>query len=46
MGLQMVYSEILWKELEERFAKRNFVMTPNNRSQCYLPEGSLPLKND
>ncbi|MCL1802722.1 MAG: competence/damage-inducible protein A [Eubacteriaceae bacterium] len=45
LGLKLVYDAALEEEMAARFRARNASFTPNNLSQCYLPEGSEALKN-
>ncbi len=45
VGVPLVFSEALLKEIEEIFTSRRFHMTENNRRQAYLPDGALPISN-
>jgi competence/damage-inducible protein CinA-like protein len=44
-GLELVFHEDLWREIQERFARFGRTPTENNRRQAYLPAGALPIHN-
>lgn len=45
-GLPLVIDEVSLKMMEERFSKRGIPMPETNRCQAYIPEGSIPLRNN
>ena len=45
LGIRLIRSPDLLVQLTERFAKRNFVMTPNNAKQADILEGAEVLPN-
>jgi nicotinamide-nucleotide amidase len=44
-GRKLVLDPQLLQQIEERFRKRGFIMTPNNEKQAYIPAGSIPVEN-
>jgi nicotinamide-nucleotide amidase len=44
-GRKLVLEPSLLADIEERFRKRGFIMTPNNEKQAYIPEGAIPVRN-
>ncbi|HET6409176.1 MAG TPA: nicotinamide-nucleotide amidohydrolase family protein, partial [Chthoniobacteraceae bacterium] len=44
-GLQLEYDEEIWKQIEDRFARRNLRMSPRNRQQALRPPESTVLWN-
>jgi nicotinamide-nucleotide amidase len=45
VGRKLVRDPRLLAELDQRFRKRGFVMTPNNERQADIPEGAIPVSN-
>ena len=44
-GRRLMLDPELLDEIEQRFRRRGFIMTPNNERQAYIPEGSIPVHN-
>ena len=44
-GLEAIFSEELWEQVQTRFASFGRKPTENNRRQAYIPEGALPIEN-
>lgn len=45
LGTELVMDELVLKELENRFAKQGRELNKLNRSQAFLPENSVALRN-
>jgi nicotinamide-nucleotide amidase len=45
LGLRLEYDEAIWKQVEERFARRRLRMSPRNRQQAMRPPESTVLWN-
>jgi nicotinamide-nucleotide amidase len=45
LGLRLEYDEEIWKQIEERFARRHLRMSPRNRQQAMRPPESTVLWN-
>jgi nicotinamide-nucleotide amidase len=45
LGLKLVEDEGVWREIEERFARRKMQMSPRNRRQAMRPENATVLRN-
>ena len=44
-GVELIEDEVVIKHLEERYLKRNFKFTPNNRRQARVPAGAEVVLN-
>ncbi len=44
-GRELVLHNDLLDEIEQRFRRREFIMTANNERQAYIPKGSTPIHN-
>ncbi len=44
-GHDLKFDENYWVELEDRFARRGFKISENNRSQALMPEGAPVIEN-
>jgi nicotinamide-nucleotide amidase len=44
-GKRLVFDDVVWAALEERFARFGRVPTANNRGQAEVPEGAVVLPN-
>ncbi len=44
-GRKLVLHQRLLDQIERRFRRRGFIMTPNNERQAYVPEGAIPVEN-
>ncbi|MBM3933529.1 MAG: CinA family nicotinamide mononucleotide deamidase-related protein [SAR202 cluster bacterium] len=44
-GRRLMLDPALLDQIEQRFRKRGFIMTPNNERQAYVPEGAIPVSN-
>jgi nicotinamide-nucleotide amidase len=45
IGKELIFQPHLMAQIEERFKARGFTMSPNNRKQAFIPEGSIPIEN-
>jgi nicotinamide-nucleotide amidase len=45
LGLRLEHDEEIWRQIEERFARRNLRMSPRNRQQALRPPESTVLWN-
>jgi len=45
LGVELQLDEGLLKTIKEMFRKRGIVMTPNNKTQTYLPKGTKAIEN-
>lgn len=45
LGLQLIHDDEIWRQIEERFARRNLKMSPRNRQQALRPPESTVLWN-
>lgn len=44
-GLELVFMEELWEQIQERFARFKRTPSENNKRQAYLPRGAQALEN-
>ncbi|MGD2058626.1 MAG: CinA family nicotinamide mononucleotide deamidase-related protein [Anaerolineales bacterium] len=44
-GRELIFSEELWKQIQDRFAQFGRSPTENNRRQAYIPAGAIPIEN-
>jgi len=44
-GRALIRDPDLVRDIDERFRKRGFIMTPNNERQADIPEGAIPVHN-
>ena len=44
-GRKLVRDPDLVDQIEQRFRRRGFIMTPNNERQADIPEGAIPVNN-
>jgi nicotinamide-nucleotide amidase len=44
-GRKLVRDPKLIEDIEQRFRRRGFIMTPNNERQADIPEGAIPVHN-
>ncbi len=44
-GCELVFSEMLFKDIEDRFRSFGSTMTENNRQQAFIPDGAVPVHN-
>ena len=44
-GKKLVFSESVFKEIENFFTKLHIPMSPSNKKQAYFPEGAIALPN-
>lgn len=44
-GRKLVRDPALLEDIEQRFRRRGFIMTPNNERQADIPEGAIPVHN-
>jgi competence/damage-inducible protein CinA-like protein len=45
LGLELEFTDELWKQVQERFARFGRTPTENNKRQAYLPAGARVLEN-
>lgn len=45
MGVQTVFREDLWEQIQARFQRFGRVASGNNMRQAYIPEGAIPVEN-
>lgn len=45
MRRELIFSEELWKQIQDRFAQFGRSPTENNRRQAYIPDGAMPIEN-
>lgn len=45
LGRKLIFSEYCYTIIEEYFKRNNRSMTPNNKKQAYIPEGSIIIPN-
>ncbi|MDF1498895.1 MAG: CinA family nicotinamide mononucleotide deamidase-related protein [Anaerolineales bacterium] len=45
MGIELVFSEDLWQQIQDRFAQFGRVPTENNRRQAQIPLGAIAIEN-
>lgn len=45
IGKDMIFKQEILEQIKKRFSRRNLVMTPDNKKQAYIIEGSEILKN-
>jgi len=45
LGIPMVYDESINEHIGQIMGRANMPITPNNQTQCYIPQGSVPLDN-
>ena len=44
-GRELLRDPVLLEDIEQRFRRRGFIMTPNNERQADIPEGAIPVHN-
>jgi competence/damage-inducible protein CinA-like protein len=44
-GVELVFQEDLWAEIQDRFARFGRTPTENNRRQAFIPQGAQPIHN-
>lgn len=44
-GRRLIRDPQLIEDIEQRFRRRGFIMTPNNERQADIPEGAIPVHN-
>jgi nicotinamide-nucleotide amidase len=45
-GVNLIFKDELWQQIQQRFEKYNRTPTENNKKQALIPEGSFAIKND
>jgi len=45
VGVETEFSNLLWEQIQERFARYGRTPTENNRRQAYIPIGATPIEN-
>ena len=46
MGLELIFDELIKKEISDYFSKNGRIMSDNNLTQCYIPKGGKVLANN
>jgi nicotinamide-nucleotide amidase len=44
-GVETVFSEELWAQIEDRFRRFGRTATSNNKKQAFIPKGAIPVEN-
>ena len=45
VGVNTVFREDLWEQIQDRFKRFGRIATENNRRQAYIPIGAIPIEN-
>jgi competence/damage-inducible protein CinA-like protein len=45
-GVNLLYSDALWDQIQDRFHRYGRPPTLNNQRQAYIPQGAIPVKNN
>jgi nicotinamide-nucleotide amidase len=45
IGRDIIFSEELWQQIQDRFKRFGRIATGNNKKQAYIPKGSIAVEN-